>query len=52
MNRVFHDHLNQFIVVFIDDILILQKSGGSRVTLVKDVGETSMGATLHQAREV
>ena len=26
MNRVFHDYLDQFIVVFIDDILIYSKS--------------------------
>jgi hypothetical protein len=26
MNRVFHDHLDQFIVVFVDDILIYSKN--------------------------
>jgi len=26
MNRVFHPHLDQFIVVFIDDILVYSKS--------------------------
>ena len=26
MNRIFHDYLDQFVVVFIDDILVYSKS--------------------------
>jgi hypothetical protein len=47
MNKVFHDYLDQFIVVIIDDILILLKDvGGARGASIKGIGEASEGEAL------
>ena len=32
MNRIFHEYLDQFVVVFIDDILIYSKTEAEHVT--------------------
>jgi len=40
MNRVFHDHLDQFIVVFIDNILIFSKNQVDHALHLRSVKET------------
>ena len=36
MNRVFRAHLDQFVIVFIDDILVYSKSWGTACKAFKD----------------
>jgi hypothetical protein len=38
INRVFHDYLDQFVVVFIDDILIYSKSQEDHRVHLRNVG--------------
>jgi hypothetical protein len=49
MNRVFHDHLEIHSCLYQQHFDLFQESGGSRVVLTKDVGETLTRATLRQA---
>jgi hypothetical protein len=47
MNRVFHDYLDQFTVVFIDDILnLLKDAGGARGASTEGIGEALEGEAL------
>ena len=53
MNRVFHEYLDQFIAVFIDDILIYSKDvGEARGAYAEGIGETSEVEALCLTQEV
>jgi hypothetical protein len=51
MNRVFHDYLDQFIVVFIDDILIYSKTSEEHKEHLRKVLERLRSEKLYAKLE-